>query len=408
MPDDFKTAGRSISTPVDNKKRKEILVESDLLEIQVNNTPGVDDDYVQVKCGCPDCRPRVPCRIRTRKPGSGNIQVVLTNPDGRLRFADETDKTKSLEVPGDGAWVAFEISGEEGSKALNDAVIEAHEATEDGKALAKKKLTVFWFDEAKIDLTPVGAYGLDGRMVTVPNDVAIEHSAQARIRPDGVNCAAPQIAVLRVGIMQNDRTAGVGVESIWSSPTIAWDPLVPAGTTVTAGAQIRITSMLPVVANDTFPGGGPLYDQPAADQAANSRDSLKPLLGCNGGAPATSNDTPGAEVEQSIAIPATTATGAVVGQIVYTRWRKTQIHGKFLCWVVVYNTSTKAFCTLRQRAWTIEVDTDKGAGQRAIAEASDSPVTVQPVLWPIANELVSADANQHNEMFGTETVAFRK
>ncbi|HDR9805872.1 TPA: hypothetical protein QDC55_003570 [Burkholderia cenocepacia] len=406
MADDFKTAGRSPTTPVDNKKRKELLVESDLLEIQVNNTPGVDDDYVQVKCDCPGRRHRVRCRIRTRKPGSGNVQVVLTNPDGRLRFADETDKTKSLEVPGDGAWTDFEISGEQGSKALNDAVIEAHEATEDGKVLAKKKLTVFWFDEAKIDLTVGGAYGLDGRLITVPDGYAIKHSAQARIRPEGVNCAAPQISVLKIGVMQNDRTVGPGVETIWGSPTISWNPWIAPGTTVTVSAQARVANMLPVVANDTSPASAPLYDQPK-DPTANP-NSLKPPMGCKDGAPTTSSDAPAADLEDVYEIPAKTASGAVVGTITYSQWRRTLIHGKFLCWVVVFNTSTNEFCTLRQRAWTVEIDTDKGAGQRAAAEASDSPVSIQPVLSPIANELVAAAANRREEPFGTETVTFRK
>ncbi|MGU7838560.1 hypothetical protein ACV22V_03690 [Burkholderia sp. AW33-5] len=406
MADDFKTAGRSPTTPVDNKKRKELLVESDLLEIQINNTPGVDDDYVQVKCDSPGCRHRVRCRIRTRKAGSGNVQVVLTNPDGRLRFADETDKTKSLEVPGDGSWADFEISGEQGSKALNDAVIEAHEATEDGKVLAKKKLTVFWFDEAKIDLTVGGPYGLDGKTITVPDGYAIKHSAQARIRPEGVNCAAPQISVLKIGVMQNDRTVGPGVETIWGSPEISWDPWIAPGTTVIASAQSRVSNMLPVVANDTSPASAPLYDQPK-DPTANP-DSLKPPIGCKGGAPTTSSDAPAVDLNEILDIAAKTASGAVVGRITYSQWRRTLIHGKFLCWVVVFNTSTNEFCTLRQRAWTVEIDTDKGAGQRATAEASDSPVSILPVLWPIANEIVGAPANRHVEPFGTETVTFRK
>jgi hypothetical protein len=64
-----------------------LLVGSDVLEIHIIDTPTANDDCVQVKCDCMQHRHNVPCRIRLRNRGSGDITAVLTNPDGWLRFA---------------------------------------------------------------------------------------------------------------------------------------------------------------------------------------------------------------------------------------------------------------------------------------------------------------------------------
>src|SRR5215211_6174435 len=105
-------------------------VECPTVEIEINNTPASNDDMVQLKCTRPSglsvVRYKVACRIRASSSVPGNATIVLTNPDGHLRFPDASDTTITLSIPPNGSWVAFEISGESASKALNDAVIEAH------------------------------------------------------------------------------------------------------------------------------------------------------------------------------------------------------------------------------------------------------------------------------------------
>ena len=126
------------------------------VEIEINDSPDAKSDLVQLHSERPPARPTVNCRIRavTLPPNPGAI--VLTNPDGRLRFG-ASDKTLSLTVPNDGSWVPFQISGETGSGAIGDAVIEAHCNTAKGALQGKKALTVFWFDSPKIELTPGGS-----------------------------------------------------------------------------------------------------------------------------------------------------------------------------------------------------------------------------------------------------------
>ena len=179
------------------------------MEIEVNNTSATNDDLVQLQCTHPARRHNVSCRIRAQGGGTGNATIVLTNPDGRLRFPNSGDTTKTVTVPRSGSWVAFEISGETASNALNDAVIEAHCNTATGALKGRKTVTVFWFDQARIDIATPGTYRLVGNTLQSTGGNAANYSAQARIRPAGVDCSVPQVTDLRIGIMQNDVTSGL-------------------------------------------------------------------------------------------------------------------------------------------------------------------------------------------------------
>src|SRR3954453_20415138 len=70
-------------------------------EIEINNTPAVTDDLVALKCLHPAHRSRVHCRIRATGAPAAAATVVLTNPDGRLRFAGAADTTRTLTLPAD-------------------------------------------------------------------------------------------------------------------------------------------------------------------------------------------------------------------------------------------------------------------------------------------------------------------
>src|SRR5437868_1751455 len=72
------------------------------------------------------------------------------------RQDQDADRTEN------GAWTSFEISGEKGSDAVDDATIQAHCETEAGALLGEKQVTVFHFDQAKIEVNPDGIYGLSG------------------------------------------------------------------------------------------------------------------------------------------------------------------------------------------------------------------------------------------------------
>jgi hypothetical protein len=152
------------------------------MEIEINDTPAATDDLVQIKCDRVARRPLVNCRIRATAACSVDSAVVLTNPDGRLRFTGPADRTATVTVPENRSWVSFQVSGETGSAAIGDAVIEAHCHTATGPLKASKPMTVFWFDQAQCNLTPGGAYQIDALGVFTSNaPPAITMVVQARM-----------------------------------------------------------------------------------------------------------------------------------------------------------------------------------------------------------------------------------
>lgn len=110
------------------------------MDIEINNTATADDDWV---VHCPhDPRHALTCRIRTTGSPANDVTTVLTNPDGRLRFPGQSDVNTTVTVPSNGSWVEFQISGNSGSSAVGDAVIEAHCQDAAGAVLASKGVTV--------------------------------------------------------------------------------------------------------------------------------------------------------------------------------------------------------------------------------------------------------------------------
>jgi hypothetical protein len=369
------------------------------MEIEINDTPAVNDDLVQLKCEHPAHRTTVNCRIRATAACPTSSTVVLTNPNGRLRFPNAGDTTTTLTVPGDGSWVPFQISGETGSNAIGDAVIEAHCNTATGALKASKGVTVFWFDQAQINVTPESNYSMVGDRYTASAGVAVRYSAQARIRPAGVDCASPQVTNLRIGILQN-LIPPYTKTKIWDTPSILWNPGVVAGTSVTVANSRSFIISVPTVTNDvTSAAAAPLYVQSAT--------SLKPPIGCAGGAAATSNDTPSTPFPPRFTLPATTAAGVVVGT---TRWSnrvKVVLNKNFKTWAVLFDTTTNHLCALRERGWSLHADSSAAAAQIATADANDTAPTVDPVTAPpFGNDRTNDPANQTNAPVGAATTTF--
>lgn len=367
------------------------------MEIEINNTPATDDDYVQLKWEHPVKRHVVHCRIRVPTPSAQSTTVVITNPDGRLRFPNDGDTTTTVTVPADGSWASFDISGQTGSAAMNDAVIQAHCNTATGALLATKSVTVFWFDQAQIDVAIGGNYALTGGRYTPSPANAVDYSAQARIRPAGVNCAAPQVSSMRIGIVQNNTAAVHTV--IWSNPVIAWNAGVAAGTQAAAPASVRRTRSLPAgVYNDSETHVAPLYDQPGQTSTLDP-NSLKPPIGCANGAAATSSDAPSPTLPP-LQLPVQNASGSVVGQASYTA--STTTRDAFITYAVVFDTTSSELCALRQRTWDLNVDSTAATPQHATAAAADAaPVGAPVTAAPFGNDVINNPANQAITQAGT-------
>ncbi len=374
-------------------------------EVEINNTPGAKDDLVYLKCFHGAHVHKTRCRIRVKGNPPNDALVVLTNPDDRLRFPTPGDKQLSLTLPKSGAWVPFEISGNTKSDAIGDAVIEVHCGTATGEITSTKPVTVFWFDEAEIKITSGGNYTVFGGRYSIAGSNAVNYSAKATIKPTGVDCSAPQVKDLRIGIMQNDITNGVGSELSWDTPTIAWNPGTPTGTIVTVPEVIRQISTMSSSANDVAPTVDPLYDQPGKADTLDP-NSLKPPMGCTGGAPATSFDTPSTPVANTFTLPATDTTGANVGNVTYSRFVKAKVIGSFTTWAVIWDVVKQEFCVIRQSSWKVNVDSSAAGAQKAVPAASDAAPTNDPVLAPTANTVINAPGNQSTAAGGPANKTF--
>jgi hypothetical protein len=354
------------------------------VEIEINNTPATTDDLVPVKCLVPAGAVRVPCRIRAVGGPAPSNTVVLTNPDHRLRFPGDADTMLSIDLPTDGSWTSFDISGASGSAALNDAIIEVHCEIATGALLASKPVTVFWFDQAQMTLTQGGNYQLVAGVYKVPGGVGVSFSAQARIRPAGVDCTAPQITNLRIGIMQE--SSNFSVLKTWDTPTIAWNAGIAHHTAVDVPTLFRdTTTYAPAVAqpvNDGVDGAAPLYSR--------SGSALKPPIGCAGGAAATSNDTPGSQGVAASISQAFVSGGVAVGVVTWGRLVNITRTENFRTYCVLFDTVSSGFCSLREAIWTVNLDSAGAAADQHANVHADAAAAATPATGVTANHAATS------------------
>jgi hypothetical protein len=127
--------------------------------IQINDTPATNDDLVMLKDAVCGKRWVTPCQAKVENNPPNDVTVILTSPDGRLRFPNKADSTLTLTLPRGGAWVPFQISGEVGSLALGDAEIQAVDAAA-GAIVGEAGATVFSLQQASFGVSVGSSYSL--------------------------------------------------------------------------------------------------------------------------------------------------------------------------------------------------------------------------------------------------------
>ena len=356
------------------------------VEIQVNNTPAAKDDVVQVKCEHPVIRYTVPARARLTPPADTDLSVVLTNPDGRLRFPAVGDTQKALVLPKSGDWVPFQIAGESASAAIADAVIEAHKGSAAGELCGMQPATVFSFDQAKITLTPKGGYAVNDtatqRIVANTNPPSISYAASARLRPAGLDCTVDQIKNLQVSVAQNIDFVD---SQVYDTPTITWNAGVTNGTMATVPTNITMTTTSGRI-NDTDAASDPLYDD--GGLFPNIR---QPPVGCPGAADATGSDTPMSVADLTLSLPAKTAGGVMVGTVKYQLNRLTS-NNSFITWCVIYDSVTKDMCAIWEGTWAINMNSAGAAGVPTAGAATAAASTTPNIGHPFANDVANDPA----------------
>jgi len=186
---------------------------------------------------------------------------VLTNPDGRLRFPNNADTTKTLILPSNGSWVAFQIFGNIASSAVGDAVIEAHCQSETGPVKVRKGVTVV---AAELD----GLFNPNGVAVELPNvndlsqlpiaDHIAHRTIKFKLTPLGVTQGkAVQWTFTRSGIQGGVLTAGIqrGVMTaahnahLETEPGFSFDPATQQSNINNSGTVAVRVNMPPIAFN---------------------------------------------------------------------------------------------------------------------------------------------------------------
>lgn len=363
------------------------------VEIEVA-TNAANDSIIQLKSVHPPHQPTVGGTIRLMGP---QARVVITNPDARLGFPDQSATLVDCELVGNQSSQNFEISGQQVSMAIGDAVMEARVGGVNGPLLATKTMTVFSFDPAQLVLTAGADYAIqddpeDGLGAGVQRykpagGVAVTFNAQAAITPSGLDCSVDQISSLKITFMQQVE-AGGDVTTIYSLPEPLWDPGAVAAATAmnatlhgVAPAFVRETAKMdpsvPLPVRDGE-GGTPLY-------------SLKPEAktdpsNCPGGDIATATDSP-SHVVFTAAINGdlvAVGTGAHVGKVRYTFVNTSRVQ-RFRTFLVVWVQGTEEVMAVREALWEINVDSAL-PGQRASVQP-DAPASVDPAMGIPANDV---------------------
>lgn len=351
------------------------------VEIQVNNTPVVTDDVVRLFDLHPPQRVLVNCQIRLVGVSAAPVTVVLNDPSGHLNFPSPGVTTRTLSLPADGSFVPFQISGDAPSAAVRDASIVAHVGSVGGPVCGSTAVTVASFDSAQITLTQGANYGFAANSYSALGGPAVLFAAQVRLRPAGVNCAAPQLSVLRVGIMQE--ASNVMITQAWDTPTIVWLAATPSGATVnvpgtmTQTGQFQAAVTQPV--NDGVDGAAPLYERGAG--------ALLTPLGCTGGGVAQSSDNPSSPAPPTFVLPVQDASGTVVGTVTWTRLVYITFVAQFRTFCVTFNPATNSFCNQRQATWTVNLDS-RNASQHAVVTPDAAP-TATPASGVQANHALA-------------------
>jgi hypothetical protein len=389
------------------------------VEIEINNTSTEKDDLVLLQYPISTMKSVTPCRLRAKSKKGGSFTVVLTSPDGRLHFTGDK-KTLTINVPGGSVdWAEFEITGVKGSDKLADAIIEAHCGTDTGPLVEKKAVTVVWFD-ASMAVQSEDSYSINGNDFNAQAK-AVTLDAIAGIRPKGVNCNAPQIVDLRVGIIQNSLPFSGGAKgrtrtALYGSPEVYWLPGIPIGTQVQVPLQWQLNFEYASVSNDSSSGSDPLYNVPKAAQRPLDfdKDLAKPG-GCGAGT-TESRDNPGIFLGSGAQIWVRVSDGsgkgnapdkepviddmgkpvradsdpAVIGgkgdTLGWVKYKvfKATLQQSFMDWAVIINKKTKEFICLRQRGWSLDVD----SGKKAIPDSADKDATALPITQgPFSNQI---------------------
>jgi hypothetical protein len=426
----FQSGSDSESAPV-----YDVHVHVYTVALEFNNTSDTNDDVVMLSTPAdgpdiPASQPELDVAASVIGDGPPGMTVTLDNPDGRLGFGTETPSsqptsqpsspvatqptTQPFTLPTDGSWVHLSVFGLSQSVAIGDAGVRVTASVAGqagGIVVAKQGATVFWFDQAKMDVVADGAYSLQGGTYGPAGGNAVDLAAEATIEPAGLDTTIPRLANLRIGIVQNVDSESVA--DVYGNPQMVWNADYPNGDQIPP-EQIDIPSMISrgdnlQLSGGTFPildtigtqsGSSPIYDPGSV---------AEPMGYANGGSALSSDGpfllSPLVPAPEGVAALEFDGTGQLVGTATYNNYIKTTRAISFTDWCVLVDASTGAtvLAALAQNEWQVNLDTSVG-NQVATAGQSHLPSTVPVLSGPPANSI--ARALSYPTAYGAATTQF--
>ncbi|HEX3127988.1 MAG TPA: hypothetical protein VH394_11725 [Thermoanaerobaculia bacterium] len=301
--------------------------------------------------------------------------MVITNPDGRLRFPADT--TKALTLPKSGDWVEFEVSGEQPSAAKDDAVIEVHQDTADGADLGRQTMTVFSF-ESQLRLIRGGDYVLgtiNGNYALAADPApAVKYEADATLKPAGLDCSAPPLRDIRIGFVQE----GLGERSLtFDKPSnLVCQPGDLGKKVKVAASQSQRFVHQNYVRDADNAAYLPLYSQ--------EEQALAVPLGCPEGKTAWEVDMPTLS-----AFP--TADLSIPGGTVTYSFKSMAINDAFRIWSVSFDTAAFTVVPLRESEWYLKADSSNATGSQGVTmlPGDRAPTRAPLTSGPLFNDPAS-------------------
>lgn len=342
------------------------------MDLDINETRETEDDLVRetVTVSSTSYRNWVKCTLHI-DPSVGLNTFHLSDPDGKVEFfkkAVESDDdpdndtvpaaslTLNLDASGD---ASFYITGKSKSTAMKDASIQLRKDDANGLLLMDKELTVYYFDQVGLEITHFGnhytlaqaaastnAFTYSSRL---PSDLAVDrvnYSAEARIRPEGIDCNSSPLEHLRIGIAQN----AVSIWRVyWNNPSLSGAASVVVPTTVKKEWTTGSTWF-----SDADFFSAPLYDKNNPDGSGDEELTvdarcLQPPKGCNlTPIAAQTHDTPGLSDRVRISTDS-----GIQNILVNYELSEVQLIISFRTWTVLYDFESNNIVPLRQRDWSV-------------------------------------------------------
>ena len=351
-------------------------------DLLINNSTEATDDLVQLDNPFGRFPHITPCKIKLS--GSlSDVPVILGSKDNKLGFPVRESGALRLMLHSDGNFSDFSIGGYKKSDQVGDSEVRVSLESDPSTIYHRVPATVFYLD-GKLDRKIGEKYGTFFHIVagverielTVKPPPAISFEGTAKLFPEGMDCDAPQIKDLKIGLLQNCISSFA--ETVWTNPEITWsrEPVGSVPARLAFHALIDFNTEV-LDSNNEF---NPYIHLPSELRAPEGCDNSGPVMG---------RDTPNLDSDRFIFFSAHDDENNEVDLINY-RLTQQAIKDEFLTWLV--SVDSFGIAPSKEIKWTLDVAT--GKEKRAKASGSRTPTKKPITVEPFCNDYAKTVATE--------------